>query len=199
MPLVVRDGNGATQNLPNAGIDSSYFAIEPATVTTTFTSATDVYQFVGAAGTVTRFRRMEFWAGAIVAASTTFAASSMLVQVLRRSTAGTTGTWTAFSTAIARSAFAATAPATVVNVAGTTAFTVGTTQGTVRRGYILFPMAPATNALNLGLTPLVFNYGTLGNSPLSITGTADFVVVNLNGVTPVGPIQANFEWEEATF
>lgn len=200
MPLVVRDGNNAAQNLPNAGIDGVFYIVD-ATIGASATSATDIYQFKGAAGVVARLRRVEAWSNALPSASTSFAGSSSMVKLFRRSTAGTVGTWTQLntSTTYAASTFALTGTSAItVNVAGNTAFTAGTTQGEIRRGYVLHSNAPASG-LNLGIVPLVWLFGVNGNAPCSITGTADYLNVNLNGVTPVAGITFNFEWEEATF
>lgn len=197
MPLVVRDGNGTSQTLPNAGIDAVYYAIEAGTITTTATSATNVYQFVGAAGVVARLRKIEMWGGAIVSA-VTFAASTTLARLKRESTAGTTGTWTAITgTGKASNAFANAASSVTLNVAGTTAFTVGTTQGIIRQGYVQLPWSGGATSFTPGI-PLIWLFGVNGDAPVSFTGTADYIVVNLNAVTPVGPLFASFEWEEAT-
>lgn len=198
MALVVKDGNAGTQNLPNTGIDAVYF-ITDSTVTTSFTSATNIYQFQGAAGVVARIRKIEGWSTALPSASTTFAGSSSKVQVRRESTAGTTGTWTQLntSTTYARGTFATAASGITVNVAGSTAFTAGTTQGLIRTGFVLHSNAPAAG-LNLGIVPLTMLFGVLGNAPCSVTGTTDYIVVTLAGVTPVAAMTFNLEWEEAS-
>lgn len=199
MPLVVRDGNGINQAMPNVGIDKTVYSTVDATITTSATSATDIYQFVGAAGTVARLKRLEFWPAALIS-GTTFAGTSTLMQLVRRTAAGTVGAWTQLntSTTYAKHNAAAAASAITVNVAGNTAFTVGATAGILRRGYLGFPSVAAVTSINNPLAPLVWAPGNDGNYPIDVVGVADFVTVNLNGVTPIATFVATMVWEEAS-
>ena len=152
MALLIKDGNSATQYLPNSGIDPMYTASNNGTITTTFTSATDVLHMVGAAGIVARLRRIEVFVNTVIAAPTTVAAASTLVRLMRRTTAGTTGTWTALTEAggtLGRWSDrlgTAAAASVVVNVAGTTAFTVGSGTQIIRQG-----LAPASALLTVSV------------------------------------------------
>ena len=147
MALRIQDGASATQYLPNSGIDACYSASSLGTVTTTFTSATDVFQMVGAAGVIARIRRIEIFSNAMIAAaSITLAASATLVRLMRRTAAGTTGSWTALTEAAGQvGRFGGrlgtdAAASVVVNVAGTTAFTVGAGTQLLRQGWVGHPV-----------------------------------------------------------
>ena len=99
MALSVIDGNGSKQLLANAGDNVNvYGATSNGVITTANTNATDVFQFVGAANIVIRIRRIELFAASIVA-GTTLAAASTLCRLIRRTAAGSGGTWTPLANA----------------------------------------------------------------------------------------------------
>lgn len=206
MALLIKDGNAASQYLPNTGIDPMYFASDTGTITTTATSATDVLQLVGAAGVIARLRRIEIiGAGIIGAQTTTYAAVTTLCRLMRRTTAGTTGTWTALTESGKlgrwgnRTGDAAAASVTV-NIAGTTAFTVGSGTTILRAGYVSFQCfaGDATHQNPPPSAMLAWDFGINGNAPVYLVGTSDYLCINLNGVTPIGPLQFNVMWDEAT-
>jgi hypothetical protein len=204
MALSIKDGNAASQVLPNSGIDPVYYAQNNGTITTTATSATDVFQLVGAAGIIARIRRIKVTSISVIAASTV-AAQSTLVRVMRRTTAGTTGTWTALAESGGNAgrwqspAGTAAAASVVANIAGTTAFTVGSGTQMVAQGYASAPSISAvtTFAGVPGQNAADFNFGINGAAPLYLVGAADFIVVNLNAVTPVGALVIEAWWDEA--
>ncbi len=204
MALLIKDGNSASQYLPNAGIDPMYSAVSNGTVTTTFTSATDVIEIPGAAGIVARIRRIEIIGTTIVAANTV-AATSTLCRLLRRTTAGTTGTWTALTEAggtLGRwsdRAGTAAAASVIPAVAGTTAFTVGSGTQMIRQGYVSYPSIAAVTTMNAvpAQCVLTWEFGVGNTAPLYLVGASDFLMINLNGVTPVGALLFNIFWDEA--
>ena len=203
MALSVVDGNGVKQVLSNAGDNANvYSACSNGTITASNTSATDVFQFVGAANIVARIRRIELFAASVVATGTiTLAAAATLVRLIRRTAAGTTGTWTALAngTGVTPHNLNSAAASCTVNVAGTTAFTIGAGTGQLRQGYLYYPAVNGTTDLvnpSWTQTSLVWEFGTRGSAPLYVIGASDFLVINLNGVTPVGTIGLNIEWDE---
>ena len=203
MAFVTKDGSGTTQYLPNTGIDTCYAMSDNATITGSNTSATDVYQMVGAAGIVARLRRIEMFATVVIAAPTTVAADSTLVRLARRSTAGATGTWTALTEAngkIGRFLASSAAASCIWNAAGTTAFTVGTGTQILRQGFVCHPSLLTTTNITAAPsgTMMIWEFGVNGMSPCYCVGVADFLDVNLNGVTPVGTLAINACWDEAT-
>ena len=204
MALSVLDANGNKQFLSNAGENPNvYAACSNGTITASNTSATDVFQFVGAAGIVARIRRIELFAASVVPTNTiTLAAASTLVRVIRRTAAGTTGTWTALANGTGVTPHNLNSPAAscIVNVAGTTAFTIGAGTGQIKQGYMYYPSVVSTVNLqnnSFSQTSLVWEFGTRGSAPLYVIGASDFLVVNLNAVTPVGTLGINIEWDEA--
>lgn len=205
MALSLIDGAGNKQIASNVSTNENvYGGVSNGTITASNTSATDVFQFVGAANIVTRIRRIELFAASIVATNTvTLAAASSLIRLIRRTAAGTTGTWTALAngTGVTPYNVNSAAASCVVNVAGTTAFTVGAGTGQLKQGYLYYPAVVSTVNLQNGSsqqTSLVWEFGTRGAAPLYVIGASDFLVINLNGVTPVGTIGINIEWDEAS-
>ena len=203
MALLIKDGNSASQYLPNSGIDPMYYAADNGTITTTFTSATDVFQIQGAAGVIVRLRQIRITGTVVIAAPTTVAAASTLCRLMRRTTAGTTGTWTALTESGKlgrwgnRTGDAAAASATV-NIAGTTAFTVGSGTQILRSGFVCHPgLLTTTNIVSAPAgTSLVWDFTP--NAPVYVIGTSDYVCINLNGVTPVGTLMVEAWWDEST-
>ena len=199
MALAVVDGNGTKQLLANAGDNVAvYGGTDNGSITASNTSATDVYQLVGAAGIVARIRRIELIAASIVAA-TTLAAASTLVRLIRRTAAGTTGTWTqlANGTNVGQYNVNSAAASVTFNKAGTTAFTIGAGTAQIRQGYLYYPSLSAVTTIDSPNNNLVWEFGTRGAAPLYLIGAGDFLVINLNGVTPVGTLGINVEWDEA--
>ncbi len=205
MALLIKDGNSASQYLPNAGIDPMYYAADNGTITTTATSATDVFQLVGAAGVIARIRRIEITGTVVIAAPTTVAAASTLCRLMRRTTAGTTGTWTALTESGKlgrwqnRTGDAAAASVTA-NVAGTTAFTVGSGTTILRTGLVCHPaLLTTTNIVSSGPgVSLVWEFGVGNTAPLYLVGASDYLCINLNAVTPVGTLLIQAWWDEST-
>ena len=75
----------------------------------------------------------------------------------------------------------------------------GTAQ--LRQGYVYAPSISAATTVNSsGMlnTSLVWEFGTRGAAPLYVIGASDFLVINLNGVTPVSTLNMNIEWDEAS-
>lgn len=208
MALSIKDGNSTPQLLPNSGIDPMYAASTNGTITTTFTSATDVFQMVGAAGIVARIRRLKIDAITLTTAATV-ANASVLCRLMRRTAAGTTGTWTALTEAggtLGRfGGPGATQPAAasvVVNVAGTTAFTVGAGTQMVIQGYATAPVINAATTFSSlpgnSAAGIDWVFGNNGGSPLYLVGATDFLVLNLNAVTPISALVVTAWWDEAT-
>lgn len=202
MALLVKDGNSASQYLPNSGIDNVYAASSNGTITTTFTNATDVFQMVGAANIVARIRRIQVIATTLTTAATV-AAAAVLVRLMRRTTAGTTGTWTALTEAgghVGRYLASSAAPGVTVNVAGTTAFTVGSGTQMITQGYAMAPVINAATTFSSppGANGIDWQFGTRGGAPLYLVGASDYLVLNLNAVTPISALVVNVEWDESS-
>ena len=203
MALVAKDGFGSTQNLPNSGIDTAYGMTDNGTVTSSNTSATDVYQATGAAGIVARIRRVEVLGTVVIATATSVAADSTLCRLMRRTAVGTVGVWTVMTEAagqIGRLLASASAASVVWSSAGTAAMTVGAGTQILRQGIVCHPsLRTVTNIASAPAgTPLVWDFGVNGMAPCYLVGAADFLDINLNAVTPVGTLAVNVFWDEAT-
>ena len=91
--------------------------------------------------------------------------------------------------------------ATEPTKAGTTAFTVGSGTQIIRQGIVCHPCLLTTS--NIGSQPpgsvLAWDFGVNGMPPLYLVGAADFLVLNLNAVTPVtgASLAVNIFWDES--
>ena len=111
------------------------------------------------------------------------------VLLIKRSTANTGGTSTGITAVPLDAADAAAVSAPLQYTANPTP---GTAVGTIARGYL----QAAPLATGVSGAPLVFDFGQYGK-PVILSGVAQGIAVNLNGVTVTGGIfSITFEWLE---
>jgi len=147
---------------------------------------TDMFIIEGSATKTVRVLRVEV-------SGTSTANSLNLIKIIKRSTADTTGTFVADTATPFDSGF----PATTVNRVGH--FTanpgaLGTAVGTGMQGLILCGIT-ATGGVN---DRLVFLFGDIVGSPITLRGVAQTLAVNFNGAAlPAGlVIQITVYWTE---
>lgn len=146
-------------------------------------SATDIFEIAGSASKVIKVRQV------IISGIATAAAYS-IVKLLKRSTANTGGTATTLTNVPLDSTSAA---ATAVCKSYTANPTTGNLVGMITA--IRVPLLTATTAT---AAPIVINFDS-GSSmyPITLRGTAQSLVVNLDGVTITGgAISCSFLWTE---
>jgi len=145
--------------------------------------ATDIFEIKGAADV-----RVEV--GSITISGVQTTAGQVVAQLIRRSTANTTGTSTAPAAIkhdAADAAAAATLKAYTVNPGA-----LGTSAGTVRA--LRVPIGVATGAV----APVTLEFGA-GGKPIVLASATESLCLNLNGVTVTGgTLDINIEWTEST-
>ena len=143
-------------------------------------SAQDIFTITGNASTGVYITR-------IVVSGTQTTAGAVDIVILKRSAANTGGSSTA-PTAVPHDSGDAAASATLL--AYTANPTPGALVGNVRRQYV--PIGTTTSLVN----PVIFNFGENGKQ-LLLSGVAQVLAVNLNGVTVAGgTFDIQIEWFE---
>lgn len=164
MALLARDANSALVTLPNAGTDQAFGAV--ATFTTpAATAATDVLTFQGPANGVARLPRIKLTINALAAPT----AGAILVQLIRQ-------------TAIHSGSSPAVTPTPLDSRNTTPAGTAVLTPGGNGTGTKILAAEILTVPAAIQASSVEFSVGASLAEPILLSGTSDFVAVNVTCV-----------------
>lgn len=192
-PLLAAIGVSDGTNIQNLRVDTagSLFVTSQnlkstysvTTLVTPGAAATDTF---GVCGSASKTIRITYF----TLSGTATAASAMYVQLLKRSTADTSGTTQAVTIVPNDSANAA---ATATATAYTANPTAGNSVGVVRN--VTTTLTTAAGAIPASLYALPF--GVENDQEIVLRGTAQCLYANQNGVTPTGEsVAMTFQWTE---
>lgn len=170
MALVIKDGNGVAQNLPNydPGYRYAVLGITPAA------TPTDVLVIQGAAGIVTRIKSIKL--NGVATAN-----GNMPMQLIRRSAANTGGTSTAPVPGKADTNDAA--PASVLTQYSANPASLGAAVQTLAGSRLNF----ATTATGSVVANQGWDFAVRMEKPITLRGASDFLAINLAGAAvPAG-------------